>query len=138
MLLNTTHGNTRRDAKAQEKRPAWVDDSDAHFEVDIDSKSRLRKLKRTEAETNVDGAEYTRRLQETYAKLQSAHSMFQWANTQQARGDESDAAEASSDEDAIGNLLKSNTSVLGSRTQQLRPGTLDFKKVKNAGNNAHQ
>lgn len=62
--------------------------------------------------------------------------MFQWA--QQAK-DDSDAAEDSSDEDAIGALLKSNTSVFGSRTQQLRQGTLDFKKVKNANQgNAHQ
>ena len=114
MLLNTTHHAHKRDAKAQDKRPAWVDDSDAHLQVDIDSKSRLRKLKATEAETSVDGAEYQRRLQETYTKLHSAHSMFQWA--QQAK-DDSDAAEDSSDEDAIGTLLKSNTSVFGSRTQ---------------------
>lgn len=60
--------------------------------------------------------------------------MFQWAKTQE---------EASSDEnedsDPIGDLLKSNTSVFGKKTEMLRQSNLDFKKLKNANQqNYHQ
>jgi hypothetical protein len=40
----------RRDHKAHEKRPVWADSADAQLDIDIDSKSRLRKLKQTEDE----------------------------------------------------------------------------------------
>jgi len=47
--------------------------------IDIDTKSRTRKLKATEDEKEVQGEEYTRRLQEFYNKMQGEHSMFEWA-----------------------------------------------------------
>ena len=66
----------RRDIKATEKRPVWSDSADANLDIDIDSKSRLRKLKQSEDEKTVQGDEYTKRLQETFLKLQGGHSMF--------------------------------------------------------------
>lgn len=52
--------------------------------------------------------------------------MFQWAKTQEATSENED------DSDPIGDLLKSNTSVYGKRTDMLRQSHLDFKKLKNA------
>ena len=51
--------------------------------------------------------------------------MFQWAKPQEATSDNEDS-------DPIGDLLKSNTSVFGKRTEMLRQNNIDFKKLKNA------
>lgn len=97
----------------ESKRPAWVDKSDAKLQVDIESKSRLRKLKQTEDEKEVDGGEYTKRLQEAYLKIQGEHSMFSWAKQPEKEAVSDNDGE---DSDPIGDLLKSNTSVFGSKT----------------------
>lgn len=97
----------KRSQKALEKKPAWVDESDAKFNVDIDSKSRLRKLKQTEAEKVVDGDEYSKRLQEQYLKIQGEHSMFEWARQPSVINKNEDDSE----EDPIADLLKTNTSI---------------------------
>ena len=59
--------------------------------------------------------------------MQGEHQMFQWAKIN--KEEESDNND---DSDPIGDLLKSNTSVFGQKTDMLRQGSLDFKKLKNA------
>ena len=90
----------KRDLKANRK-PAWVDKNDATVRVDIDSVARLRKLKQTEDEKEIQGAEYTERLQTQYKKIQGEHSIYDWATKEPE----------DSDEDPITQLLKSNTAV---------------------------
>ena len=66
MIVSNADSGKRREQKYMDKQPAWVDKSDAKLTIDIDSKSRTRKLKETEEETAVKGEEYTKRLQEFY------------------------------------------------------------------------
>lgn len=116
----------KRDQKSESKQPVWFDKNDSKVTVDIEHKSRLRKLKASEEETEVKGDEYSKRLQETYIKMQGQHSMFEWAK--QTPHEESDPE----DSDPIGDLLKSNTSVFGHKNTVLKQNHLDFKKLKNA------
>ena len=48
----------KRDEKFVRKVPAWVDKNDRNVRVNIEDVSRLRKLKKTEDEAEVEGAEY--------------------------------------------------------------------------------
>lgn len=56
----------KRDHKWEEKKaddqPAWHDAGVEKLQVHIDDKSRLRKLKRQEAETHISGEQYAERL----------------------------------------------------------------------------
>ena len=69
----------KREQKYQDKVPAWHDAADKNVEIDIESKSRLRKLKQTEAESSVTGGEYQERLQQFYEEKVNGHAMFDWA-----------------------------------------------------------
>ena len=69
-------------------KPAWHDASAEHIKVNIEDKSRLRKLKREEGETQITGGEYAQRLQDYYEKQQQhtattagggAGDLFGWA-----------------------------------------------------------
>ena len=63
-----------------QRRPAWVDTDASKLKVSIEDVSRLRKLKKTEDEKVIEGAEYATRLKEHYiSKMQAEHSMFAWA-----------------------------------------------------------
>ena len=58
--------------------------------------------------------------------MQGEHSMFQWAQHKPQEASEQE------DSDPIGDLLKTNTSVYGSKNTMLKQNHLDFKKLKNA------
>ena len=45
-----------------QKQPAWVDEDDNKQTVDLAGSKRLKKLRHTEAETQVQGAEFAERL----------------------------------------------------------------------------
>jgi hypothetical protein len=44
-MLSSFEFQNKREQKNQEKKPAWFDKADSKVHVDIESKSRLRKLK---------------------------------------------------------------------------------------------
>jgi hypothetical protein len=64
----------------KERKPAWIDKNVQHLPVTINEESRLRKLMKTEAETEIGGEEFTKRLQE-YHGIVNQSSLFQWAKT---------------------------------------------------------
>jgi len=50
------------------------------MKVSINDVSRLRKLKKTEDEAVIEGADYATRLKDHYLeRIQGEHSMFDWA-----------------------------------------------------------
>lgn len=132
-----------------------MDHNAAKLKVSIDDVSRLRKLKKTEDEQVIEGADYATRLKEHYVtKMQGEHSMFDWARPKDSSApgrkgtavDSDDDSEDqvarpakmfadSSDEDSddpIGNLLKSNTSVFSRKEDVLKNGILKYSKLRNA------
>lgn len=65
---------------ADQRRPAWVDSHASKMKVSINEVSRLRKLKKTEDEAVIEGADYATRLKDHYlTRIQGEHSMFDWA-----------------------------------------------------------
>lgn len=51
---------------------AWVDSDDETQKIDVSATNRLRKLRRTEEETILSGAEYSRRLRAQFCKMNPA------------------------------------------------------------------
>ena len=110
MLEFSENKSKKREQKTERKtkdQPVWVDKHEAKLEVDISKQSRLRKLKQTEEEDVVGGAEYSKRL---VTQFTNTSSLFDWARPKE---DEvaADLPSDEEDDDPISQLLKSNTSV---------------------------
>lgn len=123
-------------------KPAWVDEADEKLKVDISKQSRTRKLMQTEDETQIDGLDYAQRLQKL-KEVQTSSALFDWAKPekQEQKGFRAFSTEVdeSSDDDPIGQLLKSNTSLFSKAgSASLKSGTLDFTKLRNACIPKHQ
>ena len=135
--------------EAEVRKPAWVDKHAAKLKVSIDEVSRLRKLKKTEGEQVIEGADYAARLKEHYVNTMQGSDMFAWAHPKAstrkntlADADEDEEAgptkvfaDSDSDDDSddpIGNLLKSNTAIFSRSEELLKPGILKQHKLRNA------
>ena len=71
-LEESTHAGLEVHGKRQKSGEAkWVDDDDEKINVDIASKRRLRKLRKTVEEGDVSGKEFEGRLREQHVKLYS-------------------------------------------------------------------
>ncbi len=58
-------------------KPAWVDSDDERITVSLATNPRLRKLRITESEDQINGREYTKRLRRQFERL---HPVPRWAN----------------------------------------------------------
>ena len=68
-----------RKERKEEEEGVWKDEDDEEVEVDLNEKSRLRKLKETEGETVVTGTEYQKRLNHYYQNTLNKTTFFSWA-----------------------------------------------------------
>ncbi|KAL8817495.1 MAG: hypothetical protein Q9191_008137 [Dirinaria sp. TL-2023a] len=139
--------------------PAWVDSDDERMVVSLASNTRLRKLRRTEAEDLVTGREYIKRLRQQFERLYPAP---EWANPpprrkkSHKRRREKGANESASSEDDgsasdmsvdtedlsapplaklmqnAGSLLQ-NDSDRASKRRKLRPEVIDMQRTKDVG-----
>uniref|UniRef100_K3WHM9 U3 small nucleolar RNA-associated protein 18 homolog n=1 Tax=Globisporangium ultimum (strain ATCC 200006 / CBS 805.95 / DAOM BR144) TaxID=431595 RepID=K3WHM9_GLOUD len=125
--------NKRKQQDTQLKA-AWVDDDDAHVEVSLADQKRLRKLRKTEEDTQVDGHELQTRLKKQF---QSSSSSVAWADPknflddtkpQQRDADDSDEEEIFSAD----GIVRSTGKMLESSGDMLQQGTLDICRMKDA------
>jgi len=68
-VLASAQEATQEGDQAQEDTPVWVDSDDERLTVSLAGVSRLRKLRKTEADDVVNGTEYSRRLRQQYLRL---------------------------------------------------------------------
>ena len=97
--------------------------------MNIEDKSRLRKLKKEEGESHISGGEYAQRLQDYYEKQTNAEGgdLFGWAKKPIAP-----VSSVEEDEDPIAALLRSNARVFerNSSSKLLKPGArLEYTKL---------
>ncbi|KAK4136356.1 WD40 repeat-like protein [Trichocladium antarcticum] len=80
-MIDTTGDETAAVVAATEapteETPAWEDSDDERLTVSLATATRLRKLRNTEAEDQVSGTEYARRLRQQYLRL---YPQPEWAN----------------------------------------------------------
>ncbi|KAF4325490.1 hypothetical protein BBO99_00000334 [Phytophthora kernoviae] len=125
--INTTNTetNTKRRLKA-----AWVDDDDEDVEVNLEEQAQLRKFRKTEKDTVVDGKELHYRLKSYY---QSAHGSVAWADPTNFLG-EHENSDDSDDEEA--DLVRSTGKMLDSSGDLVPQGSLDIVRMKDANQHA--
>eukprot|EP00308_Calcidiscus_leptoporus_P001111 CAMPEP_0119378884 /NCGR_PEP_ID=MMETSP1334-20130426/50402_1 /TAXON_ID=127549 /ORGANISM="Calcidiscus leptoporus, Strain RCC1130" /LENGTH=547 /DNA_ID=CAMNT_0007398247 /DNA_START=17 /DNA_END=1660 /DNA_ORIENTATION=- len=116
--------------------PAWVDDDDATVSVDVMAgSSRLRKLRRTEKERKLQGADYGARLRQQFESTQPKLAWASLPARKKTHAHDGVAAEGGSgddgrddDEQADASLLRSTMHVLG-RAVSLPSGELSMKRM---------
>lgn len=106
---------------------AWNDPDDAKLEVDLTLRNRTKKLRRSDAEGSVTGAEYEQRLRDQFTKL---HGSASWA--ERTHGAREDDASSDSEEDVgFSDLPATSANPLAdSFSVGLRPGKLDMKTLQ--------
>lgn len=111
-------------------KPAWHDDAVDRLQVRLEDTSRLRKLKKVEAEQQISGQQYAERLQDFYTKQVVDSDIFSWAKPKQQ------SVLQQEELDPISQLLKSNTSVFDKKSSNkvLKAGDnqLAYSKLANA------
>lgn len=137
MLTFKETRKSKRDLKIESKsklndeskvrKPAWIDKNVQP--IVINEQSRLRKLMKTEAETEISGQDYAKRLQEYHAAVHSSASLFQWAKTETS-------TTKKEEDDPISKLLHSNTSIFDKSDQVLQSGVLKYTKLKPANSSS--
>lgn len=137
----TTTTKSKDDANA----PAWEDSDDDRLAISLAGVSRLRKLRITEAEDVVSGAEYSRRLRQQYLKL---NPLPAWAREAEGRpskrrrrssaaSNSSDDSGSDSDSDVSAQPLEAflrdvnRLAGLGStKKRRLRPEVIDIQRTR--------
>ncbi|EEY64019.1 U3 small nucleolar RNA-associated protein 18 [Phytophthora infestans T30-4] len=108
-------------------KAAWVDDDDEDVEVNLEEQPQLRKLRKTEEDTIVDGKELNRRLKTFY---QSAHGAVSWADPKNFLGDRQVDSDDSDDEEA--ELIRSTGKLIEDSGELLPQGSLEVARMKDA------
>lgn len=98
---------------------AWEDDDDAKVQVNIAEVSRARKLRTSEEETTITGAEYSDRLRKRFA---SANPGAAWA---QRREDDDASGE-------MADVLRSTAPLFEGSGAALAPGRIQMTRLKDA------
>ncbi|KXH61151.1 U3 small nucleolar RNA-associated protein [Colletotrichum salicis] len=76
-------GSKQETEAGDENAPAWEDSDDERLTVSLATATRLRKLRLTEAEDMVSGAEYSRRLRQQFVRL---NPLPKWAQEPSSEG----------------------------------------------------
>lgn len=125
--------------------PAWHDSDDERLAVSLAGVTRLRKLRLTEAEDVVSGAEYSKRLRQQYLRLNPLPSWAKPSANRPTKRRRRSSAASDSSADASGDSDSEDVSAqplekflrdvnqlagLGSKKRRLRPEVLDIQRTR--------
>eukprot|EP00112_Aurelia_sp_Birch-Aquarium-sp1_P006263 Seg1694.2 transcript_id=Seg1694.2/GoldUCD/mRNA.D3Y31 product="U3 small nucleolar RNA-associated protein 18" protein_id=Seg1694.2/GoldUCD/D3Y31 len=115
--VETWRDESRTLEKGKKRKVAWTDEDDKTLRIDIKDEKRLRKLRKTEDDADIDGSEYEKRLRDQFEKLVGVP---EWAKLDR-KTDESD------DED----FFKSTRNYLA-KSDRLPQTFIEIRRVKDA------
>lgn len=123
---------------------AWEDSDDEKLQVSLTSSDKLKKLRKTQADSAVTGREYTKRLRSRFEQI---YPPPKWAKEAKSKDDDNEEEE-NSDEmmdeddshlnsiaDPLSKLLQATSSYVSSRKENqilLPPSTIDIARLKDA------
>lgn len=130
---NSDMETSSEESESDDEQKAWTDSDDEKIAVTL-SANRVKKLRRTEAETQLDGKTYERRLRAHFEKL---HPTPKWATqTVNTNDDSDDDMNVDDDElevvsNPLRDLLNQKSTYISKRSHRLlAPGTLDIARVQ--------
>lgn len=128
--------------ETKQRKAVWEDDEEAKANVNIAKVNRLRKLRKEEDESLISGSEYVSRLRAQHVKLNPG---TEWAqldsesrkdrySDDESSDDENGAvvARGYKDEDAVGDLLRTNEDLVVKSSSKLLPGILEYSILTDA------
>ncbi|KAF5010101.1 hypothetical protein FDECE_3717 [Fusarium decemcellulare] len=135
---------TKSAKTADANAPVWEDSDDDRLAISLAGATRLRKLRKTEAEDLVNGTEYSRRLRQQYLRL---NPLPAWAREVDGRPTKrrrrSSAASGSSDSDSdsdseisaqpLEKFLRDVNRLAGAgstKKRRLRPEVIDIQRTR--------
>eukprot|EP01006_Ploeotia_vitrea_P052490 TRINITY_DN67692_c3_g1_i7.p1 TRINITY_DN67692_c3_g1~~TRINITY_DN67692_c3_g1_i7.p1 ORF type:complete len:566 (-),score=293.74 TRINITY_DN67692_c3_g1_i7:138-1763(-) len=121
------------DKQPKSRKPAWQDEDDEQVVVNLSSVNRRRKLRSSEAEVAVSGAEYARRLRRTFEDMSAADPSAAWAQlpgSAKSNDGKHSGDDNNDEDDADAALLGSNMSLLNKQSNLLAPTTIDMTRMK--------
>ncbi|KAF4469758.1 UTP18 Possible U3 snoRNP involved in maturation of pre-18S rRNA [Fusarium albosuccineum] len=135
---------TKSAKPADANAPVWEDSDDDRLAISLAGATRLRKLRKTEAEDLVNGTEYSRRLRQQYLRL---NPLPAWARQVDGRPTKrrrrSSAASGSSDSDSdsdseisaqpLEKFLRDVNRLAGAgstKKRRLRPEVIDIQRTR--------
>ncbi|KAG8674536.1 U3 snoRNP protein [Fusarium poae] len=122
--------------------PAWEDSDDDRLAVSLAGATRLRKLRKTEAEDLVSGTEYSQRLRQQYLRLNPLPAWARESNGRPTKRRRSSAASNSSDDSdsdsevsaqPLEKFLRDVNSLAGvgsTQKKRLRPEVIDIQRTR--------
>ncbi|RQM13537.1 hypothetical protein DD237_006569 [Peronospora effusa] len=126
-------GNVQQKKDSRKLEAAWVDEDDEEVEVNLEEQPQLRKFRKTETETVINGKELKCRLQTFY---QSAHGAVSWADPRKFLGQPQVADSCDSDNEEEAELIRSTGKMLESSGELLPQGELEVVRMKDANQHA--
>ncbi|RHY33622.1 hypothetical protein DYB32_001509 [Aphanomyces invadans] len=119
------------DDNAVHRQAAWIDEDDEHVTVDLEDSSRLRKLRKSDDETQVQGDVFQQRLKKQF---ESGRSVASWADfgaidAKKRAGRRSDGED---DDEEEFDLFATSGLLMERSHDVLLPGTLEVGRVKDA------
>ncbi|KAG5983156.1 hypothetical protein E4U55_000638 [Claviceps digitariae] len=126
----------------QNDAPAWEDSDDDRLVVSLSLNSKLRRLRTTQDDDLVSGAEYSRRLRHQYLRVNPAPAWAKEASDRPIkRRRRSSASSGFSSDESSGETsaqpleeflsnVKQLAGVGGSKTRKLRPEVIDIQKTR--------
>ncbi|KAL4506056.1 hypothetical protein ABPG72_013817 [Tetrahymena utriculariae] len=115
---------------------AWEDEDDKKVEIDLTQAARLRKLRKTEDEKTVDGAEYQRRLKSFYNDRLKHTNFYGWAyddqgNKRQLEESEEDQLFENNPNKILDDMLKVQYSVYAedSKPDSILADIIDIERI---------
>ncbi|EYB28037.1 hypothetical protein FG05_00485 [Fusarium graminearum] len=122
--------------------PAWEDSDDDRLAVSLAGATRLRKLRKTEAEDLVSGTEYSQRLRQQYLRLNPLPAWARESDGRSSKRRRSSAASNSSDDSdsdsevsaqPLEKFLRDVNSLAGvgsNQKRRLRPEVIDIQRTR--------
>ncbi|EKJ78463.1 hypothetical protein NXS19_000584 [Fusarium pseudograminearum] len=122
--------------------PAWEDSDDDRLAVSLAGATRLRKLRKTEAEDLVSGTEYSQRLRQQYLRLNPLPAWVRESDGRPSKRRRSSAASNSSDDSdsdsevsaqPLEKFLRDVNSLAGvgsNQKRRLRPEVIDIQRTR--------
>ncbi|QPC74961.1 hypothetical protein HYE68_005713 [Fusarium pseudograminearum] len=122
--------------------PAWEDSDDDRLAVSLAGATRLRKLRKTEAEDLVSGTEYSQRLRQQYLRLNPLPAWARESDGRPSKRRRSSAASNSSDDSdsdsevsaqPLEKFLRDVNSLAGvgsNQKRRLRPEVIDIQRTR--------
>lgn len=94
---------------------AWKDEEDENIKINLNSKNKLKKLKKDEDNKKnlITGKDFQDRLREQFNKLNNKSEIYKWATSEKSQTTD-DTTDENTDSFELDNLVKTNKNILDS------------------------